>query len=99
VDNQLPLWSYCNYHWRAVLMVRQLECREGVAACRCGFSLPCSGMVYHQCIRRGLGDLVAAGLAAVGITPERVAAVTGKPCKCKQRQKALNELGRSIGIG
>jgi hypothetical protein len=56
-------------------------------------------MVYHQCIRRGLGDLVAAGLAAVGITPERVSAVTGKPCKCKQRQQTLNEIGRSIGIG
>jgi hypothetical protein len=80
-------------------VIRQLECRYGIASCPCGFSMPCSGTVYHQCIRRGLGDLVAAGLAAVGITPERVSAVTGKPCKCKQRQQALNEIGRSIGIG
>jgi len=56
-------------------------------------------VVYHQCVRRGLGDLVAAGLAAIGITPERVSAVIGKPCKCKQRQQALNAVGRSIGIG
>jgi hypothetical protein len=55
-------------------------------------------MVYHQCIKRGLGDMVAAWLAAIGITPERVSAVTGRPCKCKQRQQALNEIGRSIGI-
>jgi hypothetical protein len=55
-------------------------------------------MVYHQCINRGLGDMVAAWLAAIGITPERVSAVTGRPCKCKQRQQALNEIGRSIGI-
>ena len=60
--------------------------------------MPCSNMVYHQCINRGLGDMVAAWLAAIGITPERVSAVTGRPCKCKQRQQALNEIGRSIGI-
>lgn len=39
-----------------------------------------------------LGDWVAAGLAAVGITPERVEAFTGKPCGCKERQEALNRL-------
>lgn len=47
----------------------------------------------------GLGDMVAAGLAAVGITPERVSALTGKPCGCKERQAALNALGRRLGIG
>ena len=47
----------------------------------------------------GLGDLVASGLSAVGITPERVSALTGKPCGCKQRQAALNALGRRLGIG
>lgn len=47
----------------------------------------------------GLGDMVAAGLSAVGITPERVEAVTGKPCGCKKRQARLNELGRRFGIG
>ena len=51
------------------------------------------------CDRPGLGDMVAAGLAAVGITPERVSALTGKPCGCKQRQAALNALGRRLGIG
>lgn len=49
--------------------------------------------------RTGLGDMVAAGLSAVGITPERVSALTGKPCVCKQRQEALNALGRRLGIG
>lgn len=49
--------------------------------------------------RPGLGDMVAAGLSAVGITPERVSAVTGKPCGCKKRQEALNALGRRLGIG
>lgn len=47
--------------------------------------------------KKGLGDLVAAGLAAVGITPERVAAVTGKKdCNCKKRQAALSRLGRKL---
>ena len=47
----------------------------------------------------GLGDMVAAGLSAVGITPERVSAALGvKDCGCKQRQQKLNELGRRLGI-
>lgn len=47
----------------------------------------------------GLGDMVAAGLRAVGITPERVSKVLGRPCGCKGRQEKLNELGRRLGIG
>ena len=42
--------------------------------------------------RRGLGDMVAAGLAAVGITPDRVERVIGGPCGCKERQAALNRV-------
>lgn len=49
--------------------------------------------------KTGLGDMVAACLSAIGITPERVSAITGKPCGCKKRQQALNDLGRRIGIG
>lgn len=50
--------------------------------------------------RPGLGDMVAAGLSAVGITPERVSAALGvKDCGCKKRQAALNDLGRRLGIG
>jgi hypothetical protein len=50
--------------------------------------------------KRGLGDMVAAGLSAVGITPERVSAALGvKDCGCKQRQQKLTELGRRLGIG
>lgn len=50
--------------------------------------------------RRGLGDIVAAGLSAVGITPERVSAALGvEDCGCKKRQAKLNELGRRLGIG
>jgi hypothetical protein len=48
----------------------------------------------------GLGDMVSAGLAAVGVTPERVSAALGvKDCGCKRRAEALNRLGRRIGIG
>lgn len=47
----------------------------------------------------GLGDMVASGLSAIGITKERVSAAIGKPCGCAKRQAALNELGRRIGIG
>ena len=48
--------------------------------------------------RPGLGDAVAAGLAAVGITPERITKATGKPCGCGKRKRALNRLGRRLGV-
>jgi hypothetical protein len=49
--------------------------------------------------RPGLGDMVAAGLSAIGITKERVSKLAGGDCGCHKRQEALNELGRKIGIG
>ena len=56
----------------------------------------------HQAYPRpkpGLGDMVAAGLSAIGITKERVSAVVGGDCGCAKRQEALNALGRRVGIG
>ena len=47
----------------------------------------------------GLGDRIAAGLAAVGITEARVSRLVGRPCGCKSRRAALNRLGRRLGIG
>lgn len=38
----------------------------------------------------GLGDMVAAGLSAIGITKERVEAVVGGPCGCSERQGYIN---------
>lgn len=49
--------------------------------------------------KRGLGDMVADGLAAVGITKERVSNAIGRPCGCDKRQKRLNDIGRRFGIG
>jgi hypothetical protein len=50
--------------------------------------------------RPGLGDYVHAGLAAVGITPERVAAALGvDDCGCHERRAWLNEAGHALGIG
>ena len=53
---------------------------------------------------RGLGDLVAAGLSAVGVTKERVRAVANavgiEDCGCAERQRAMNSWGaRHLGIG
>lgn len=47
----------------------------------------------------GLGELVAAGLAAVGITPERVSRVLGRPCGCEERKRRLTAFGHRLGIG
>jgi hypothetical protein len=51
----------------------------------------------------GLGDIVAAGLSAVGITKERAQAVASavgiKDCGCGKRQAALNAVGKRLGIG
>lgn len=54
---------------------------------------------YPRESKRGLGDMVAAGLSAVGITKERVSSALGKPCGCEKRQAWLNEAGKRIGIG
>lgn len=52
--------------------------------------------------RPGLGDMVADGLAAVGITKERVQAVAAKvgvkDCGCRKRQAALNRAGAMLGL-
>jgi hypothetical protein len=50
-----------------------------------------------------IGDLIERGLTAIGITKERVEALTrteGKPggCGCAGRQKWLNEVGNKVQI-
>ena len=50
-----------------------------------------------------IGDLVERGLTAIGITKERVEALTrteGKPggCGCAGRQKWLNEVGNKVQV-
>jgi hypothetical protein len=49
--------------------------------------------------RLGLGDLVASGLARIGITEERVSRALGRPCGCKERRAALNRAGQRLGLG
>ena len=53
-------------------------------------------------MRPGLGDMVADGLAAVGITKARVQAVASavgiKDCGCSKRQAALNRAGEAFGL-
>lgn len=50
-----------------------------------------------------LGDRIAAGLSAVGITKARAAAVAKlagiDDCGCQQRQQLLNDIGYRLGIG
>jgi hypothetical protein len=43
--------------------------------------------------------MVADGLAAVGITKERVSALVGRDCGWQQRQELLNQVGYRLGIG
>ena len=72
---------------------------DDLVCTRCGRPVPIAG-VRRNCQAAGLGDMVAAGLAAVGITKARVAAAMGvEDCGCAGRQEALNELGRMLGIG
>jgi hypothetical protein len=49
--------------------------------------------------KAGLGDMVKAGLSAIGITEERVSKAIGRPCGCSKRAEQLNELGRRVGSG
>jgi hypothetical protein len=87
--------------------MRAIKKVAGVWTCFiCGAAVPDQSAphrgrcVCEQPAKRGLGDMVAAGLSAVGITPEQVSAALGvKDCGCKKRQQQLNDLGRRLGIG
>ena len=62
--------------------------------------VPASGPQVRRNCRPGLGDRVHAALSAVGITPERVAAVLGvDDCGCDERRKLWNQAGHALGIG
>lgn len=77
---------------------RTLRCR------RCGGRVS-SASVRRNCHQEaiGLGDFVASGLAALGLTKERAQAISDvfgiRDCGCRRRQQQLNELGRRIGVG
>lgn len=75
--------------------------RETLICSRCGHKAFAAN-VRRNC-RNGLGDRVAAGLSAIGITKERaqtIAAAAGvSDCGCAGRQAALNEFGYALGIG
>jgi len=60
----------------------------------------CSGCVDFVHVPRGLGDTIHDVLAAGGITPERVEAVTGQPCNCPEMQAWLNDkVPYDVGAG
>jgi hypothetical protein len=59
----------------------------------------CPAIALPLASNNGLGDMVSAGLSAIGITKERVSKAIGRPCGCSERAEKLNELGRKIGIG
>lgn len=50
----------------------------------------------------GLGDMVASGLAAIGITKDLAQAAASafgiKDCGCAGRQEALNRIGERLGF-
>ena len=79
---------------------------KGTTCLRCGYELlrnyellPSRMCDQQDCPKRmGLGDYVAAGLSVVGITKPLVQQVVGGPCGCEERQEALNELGKKIGL-
>ena len=48
--------------------------------------------------RAGIGDHVASGLKAIGITKKITAELLGD-CGCEQRQQLLNQAGYAVGVG
>lgn len=83
-----------------------MPCEGGQCLCPyCGATAtkPSKGFVLHGCkarpVKQGLGDMVAGGLSAIGITEERVSKLVGGDCGCSKRKEFLNQLGRKLGIG
>lgn len=84
----------------------EMPCESGQCSCPyCGAKAkkPDKGFVLHGCKKRpakkGLGDILAGGLSAIGITEERVSKLVGGDCGCSKRKEFLNTLGRRLGIG
>lgn len=84
----------------------EMPCDGDQCACPyCGARAqkPAKGFVLHGCVKRpvkkGLGDMVAGGLSALGITEERVKKLVGGDCGCSKRKEFLNQLGKRIGLG
>lgn len=79
-------------------MSHDVLCQFSDGRCvRCG--RPSRHAQHRRTCRPGLGDRVAAGLSAVGITKERVSALVGRDCGCQERQELLNHVGYRLGIG
>lgn len=77
-----------------------VKCGRAVAVASGNVVALCKkGAAHSQNKIPGLGDIVAAGLSAVGITKERVSRLVGGDCGCAKRQEALNKLGHKLGIG
>lgn len=84
--------------------MRRIKKAQGVWVCAMCGSPSADQQAPHRglcgCERKqplpGLGDLVAAGLSAIGITEERVQRVANavgiKDCGCGRRKAALNRL-------
>jgi len=80
---------------RGYQMSRVMKCIQEV---RGGYALiDESHPAYPKAAPAGLGDMVAAGLDAIGITKERAQAVASafgvSDCGCPKRQQAMNEFG------
>lgn len=52
-----------------------------------------NGPTVKRVCKAGLGDRVAQGLGAFGITEERITKLIGRPCNCSKRRAALNKFG------
>jgi len=66
----------------------------------CGRENPFPGALRMCPGGNGLGDRVARGLSAIGVTKARVNKLFGtSDCGCPKRQQRLNDLGRKFGIG
>lgn len=80
--------------------MRAIKKIDGVWCCFiCGAAAPNQSQPHvgrcqcEQAAAPGLGDLVKAGLSAVGITEERVSKAIGRPCGCGKRAAAMNQFG------
>ena len=88
MDSDRPI-TYCDFS-------------EALTCPRCGYVAKRRPTIRECRPVPGLGDMVASGLAAVGITKERAQAVANavgvKDCGCVKRQSALNKLGEKLGL-
>jgi|GEM_PF-4234113 len=75
---------------------RRVKCTRPACGITSGYTPHPHERIFATCKVWGWGDYLAASLAMVGITSERVSWLIGRECECARRQEEFNTFGERV---